>query len=390
MTGGVGAAGRRLAGPRRHPGQRRQPARRAAGAADLAGVGDPGAAGGRRWWWPLVGAWSGCWRTERAELAAEVTRQRDPGRAGGPVPDPADRRCASPGPGSPTRRRVLVGEHRRACVPAGRGAAWPGPGSAARYAGRGRAGRPRLVAGRRRHRAGARLLAGRRRPSWCWSPRPPRLPADASARRTVGILWDVGTFWPRAAHPFAPALLRGARRAGPDLADRAPGPSATGGRLVLSGHSQGTVLAAAAVWQLARPTRGRVALLTYGSPLERLYGRWFPGVLRAAGAWRRCTASVHGWRNLWRRTDPIGGPVRLPGADGPRRWTRAPAGRPAGLRPGPAAPAAGADPRPLRLPGRPGLRRRAGGTAGAAPPTRRRGRPSTAEPAQGSSGRSSG
>lgn len=27
---------------------------------------------------------------------------------------------------------------------------------------------------------------------------------DASARRTIGILWDVGTFWPRAAHPFAP------------------------------------------------------------------------------------------------------------------------------------------------------------------------------------------
>ncbi len=24
---------------------------------------------------------------------------------------------------------------------------------------------------------------------------------DASARRTIGILWDVGTFWPRAAHP---------------------------------------------------------------------------------------------------------------------------------------------------------------------------------------------
>ncbi|MFD6372806.1 hypothetical protein ACFWGM_38235, partial [Streptomyces roseolus] len=36
------------------------------------------------------------------------------------------------------------------------------------------------------------------------------------------------------------------------------------------------VLAAAAAWQLWPSVRKRVALLTYGSPLERLYGRWFP------------------------------------------------------------------------------------------------------------------
>ncbi|MFE2383361.1 hypothetical protein [Streptomyces misionensis] len=132
---------------------------------------------------------------------------------------------------------------------------------------------------------------------------------DAGARRTVGILWDVGTFWPRAAHPFAPPCY--AERAVPDLTWRmATWTRATGGRLVLSGHSQGTVLAAAAAWQLSPATRGRIALLTYGSPLERLYGRWFPahfGPAALAGLHR----DIACWSNLYRRTDPIGGPVRI-------------------------------------------------------------------------------
>ncbi len=138
---------------------------------------------------------------------------------------------------------------------------------------------------------------------------------DASARRTIGILWDVGTFWPRAAHPFAPPCY--AERAVPDLASRMSGWTArTRGRLVISGHSQGSVLAASAVWQLPAETRGRVALLTYGSPIERLYGRWFPayfGPAQLHGLHR----SVHCWRNLWRATDPIGGAVRLGEESGP-------------------------------------------------------------------------
>ncbi|WP_241192600.1 hypothetical protein [Streptomyces sp. ADI96-02] len=141
---------------------------------------------------------------------------------------------------------------------------------------------------------------------------------DPSARRTIGILWDVGTFWPRAAHPFAPPCY--AERAVPDLASRMSAWTATTrGRLVISGHSQGSVLAASAVWQLPAATRRQVALLTYGSPIERLYGRWFPayfGPVPLLGLHR----SVHCWRNLWRATDPIGGPVRIatdqdPGVD---------------------------------------------------------------------------
>ncbi|GGT51087.1 hypothetical protein GCM10014713_51500 [Streptomyces purpureus] len=133
---------------------------------------------------------------------------------------------------------------------------------------------------------------------------------DASARRTIGILWDVGTFWPRAAHPFAPPCY--AERAVPDLTWRmCSWTDRTGGRLVISGHSQGSVLAAAAVWQLPPQTRNRVALLTYGSPLERLYGRWFPAYF-GPGPLAALHREVHCWRNLWRPTDPIGGPVHLP------------------------------------------------------------------------------
>ncbi|GHA48766.1 hypothetical protein GCM10010329_83910 [Streptomyces spiroverticillatus] len=132
---------------------------------------------------------------------------------------------------------------------------------------------------------------------------------DPKARRTIGILWDVGTFWPRAAHPFAPPCY--AERAVPDLTWRmATWTERTQGRLVISGHSQGSVLSAAAVWQLPQRTRRRVALLTYGAPLERLYGRWFPAYFGPS-----CLRGLHDevdcWRNLWRHTDPIGGPVRV-------------------------------------------------------------------------------
>ncbi|UQA98087.1 lipase family protein [Streptomyces halobius] len=137
---------------------------------------------------------------------------------------------------------------------------------------------------------------------------------DHSARRTIGILWDVGTFWPRAAHPFAPPCY--AERAVPDLTWRiATWTERFDGRVVISGHSQGSVLASAAVWQLDLVTRSRVALLTYGSPLERLYGRWFPAFF-GPPALTGLHRETDDWRNLWRFTDPIGGPIRLDGEDG--------------------------------------------------------------------------
>lgn len=42
--------------------------------------------------------------------------------------------------------------------------------------------------------------------------------SNANTRRTVGILWDLGTFWPRATHPLAPPCY--SERTMPDLINR--------------------------------------------------------------------------------------------------------------------------------------------------------------------------
>jgi hypothetical protein len=141
---------------------------------------------------------------------------------------------------------------------------------------------------------------------------------NPGTRRSVGILWDLGTFWPRAVHPLAPPCY--AERAVPDLLLRLRYYAANDGRVLLSCHSQGSVLGAAVLLQVETPVSARTSFLTYGSPLARLYGGFFPayfspaalerlggfladtpGPDRATWRWR--------WRNLYRPSDPIGGAV---------------------------------------------------------------------------------
>ncbi len=142
---------------------------------------------------------------------------------------------------------------------------------------------------------------------------------NPTTRRRVGILWDVITFWPRWYHPLAPPSY--ATRAVPQLTIRLRRLLATtrGQRqgVALSAHSQGTVVAAATVLRVHRLEHGaheRLGLVTHGSPLRRLYGRFFPAyfgndgllgverVLTGAGEPAR-------WKNLYRLTDYIGGAV---------------------------------------------------------------------------------
>lgn len=136
---------------------------------------------------------------------------------------------------------------------------------------------------------------------------------DRPTRQAVGAVWDVGTFWPRVAHPLAPPSY--AERAVPQLTARVARMAREGTGVVLSGHSQGSVLAAATVWQLPEESLERVSLVTHGSPLDRLYARYFPAYFGPA-SFADLAGRVHSWRNLWRVTDAIAGPVRRLGPEG--------------------------------------------------------------------------
>ena len=183
------------------------------------------------------------------------------------------------------------------------------------------------------------------------------------SRRPLGLVWDLVSFLPRAAHPFAPPCY--AERAVPELTERVAWwldertsdkpfvgtQRRRGNRVVLSAHSLGGVLTVAALmreplWR--HETAGRIRLLTYGSQLRAYFGRIFPELLgptvlgtppsRAASLWSADpwqaekqqrdrpvtppspTSSVVGmlsagsspnvlWRNLWHPTDYLGFPV---------------------------------------------------------------------------------
>ncbi|MEP6559583.1 MAG: hypothetical protein ABJD68_00705 [Nakamurella sp.] len=143
-------------------------------------------------------------------------------------------------------------------------------------------------------------------------------------RKAIGVLWDVGTFWPRSFHPFAPPSY--AERAVPELLRRIWWLQDNQGRVLLAGHSQGSVLSAAAMLRKSEraPSANRTtALVTFGSPVQKLY-RWaFPAYLndeqlvklarsgQLSPAEAADPTAIVGvtWRNFYYLTDVIGGPV---------------------------------------------------------------------------------
>jgi len=158
--------------------------------------------------------------------------------------------------------------------------------------------------------------------------------SDTAKRKTIGALWDVATFWPRAVHPFAPPCYgeravpevvdrirvltgqppgTGQRPCPPEPPDRPPASrvSVPPGPVLLTGYSQGSIIAPAVAAQLPLEVREQVALLTLACPARRLYGRAFPAYfgrdqLSALAGLLGGNGPTGRWKNLVRRSDFIG------------------------------------------------------------------------------------
>jgi ketosteroid isomerase-like protein len=168
-----------------------------------------------------------------------------------------------------------------------------------------------------------------------------RVYGNVTTRKNIGMLWDVFTFWPRAVHPLAPPCY--AERAVPELVDRirlltgyasrdpddavhlrtdaeladvgrTSGLTVPPGQVLLTGYSQGSVIAAAAIAQLPPEVREHIAVLTLACPARRLHGRAFPaffgpqqlGVLGELLDTGPEPNDRGRWKNLRRRSDYYG------------------------------------------------------------------------------------
>jgi hypothetical protein len=152
-------------------------------------------------------------------------------------------------------------------------------------------------------------------------------------------VWDLIAFWPRLAHPICPPPYGG--RAALRLADRANHlvHKENASTVVLSGHSQGSLVCVAATCLLKSEqdsakeeekktaTFTRLRLLTYGSQLQWAFARLFPSYIG-----HTMIVKIHGdlkrkWHNLYRWTDPLGAPVLVAPTSGElphpdtERWT---------------------------------------------------------------------
>jgi hypothetical protein len=144
-------------------------------------------------------------------------------------------------------------------------------------------------------------------------------------RRGANVVWDVISFWPHSVHPFVPPsyaqfAVHDLRRRirfhlglpqVPDHPDTAPREAVPDDapRIVVSAHSQGSLIAFATMLWLGENERRKIALVTYGSQLQVAFPRGFPAYVDVALIEKVREAIGDRWINLYRETDPIAGPV---------------------------------------------------------------------------------
>jgi hypothetical protein len=131
--------------------------------------------------------------------------------------------------------------------------------------------------------------------------------------RSLGVIWDLASFWPRESHPivppaYAPRAVRDLTTKTLELLDDKPHC-----RVVLCGHSQGSLLMYSTAYQVIR-IRGesgaaQISLLTYGSQLKWAYGRAFPSVLDFHSHSTLLAHLGERWINMARLTDLLGDTV---------------------------------------------------------------------------------
>jgi hypothetical protein len=138
-----------------------------------------------------------------------------------------------------------------------------------------------------------------------------RAGAMTPVRRTISAIWAMATFWPRAAHPFA-APAHGPRAVA-DVVSRVTWLTRQRTSVLIAGHSHGALLATVAVAYLPADAVPRTALLTSASSAARLIEPFF-GAFIDRSTFTEVATTLTGpggtrWRNLYRTTDPIGGPI---------------------------------------------------------------------------------